>query len=131
MSNTSERSAAAAAVIRAFDPLWFEILSHPVRIEIIRWLLEHGGGPIKEIAAAFPQDRSVISRHLAQMERAGIVTAERRGRKVLYDLNGPELVCRLGRLTEAAAALSRICCPAEGGCGADQGADRDKERKQR
>ena len=97
--------------MRAFDPFMMELCAHPMRLALMRRLLERGGGPIKDIAAGFPQDRSVISRHLDRMARAGIVTATRRGREVIYDLNGPELVRRLRALADAAAALSHICCP--------------------
>ena len=110
-SGEAERKAAAEKVMRAFDPLLFEACAHPVRLTLIRRLLELGGGRIKDIAEDFPQDRSVISRHLAHMERAGIVRSRRRGREVFYDLNGPELVRRLNELAGAAAALTRICCP--------------------
>jgi DNA-binding transcriptional ArsR family regulator len=51
-------------------------------------------------------DLSVISRHLAQMRDCGLVSAERRGKTVLYTANAREIA---GQLRELADALE--CCP--------------------
>lgn len=105
------RTQAAAAVAAALDPVFLDVCGHPARVALIRRLVEHGEADISELAAAFPQDRSVISRHLTALQRAGLLTAQRKGRRVIYDLNGPHLLRLLETLTAAIRALSDICCP--------------------
>ncbi len=113
MSDTPSRSEAAKAVEQALDPTFFDACSHPVRVAIIRRLVAIGASDISELSKPFPQDRSVVSRHLALLERAGIATSERRGRHVIYDLDGPAVIARLEPLLSAIQALSQICCPPE------------------
>ncbi len=54
-----------------------------------------GRSDIGTIAKTLPQDRSVIARHLQQMERAGIVRAETEGRHTYYDIDGPAIASRI------------------------------------
>jgi len=49
-------------------------------------LLRQGERCVCEIAPEFEIDQSVVSRHLAVLEQAGIVTSRRDGRRVLYRL---------------------------------------------
>jgi len=50
---------------------------------------------------------SGVSRHLAQMREAGIVTARRSGREVLYSLNATAVAAALRDL----AQTLEECCP--------------------
>jgi DNA-binding transcriptional ArsR family regulator len=111
MSDVDPRLCAAQALDRALDTAFFDALCHPVRQRLVRAMILTGEADIADLAAGFPQDRSVISRHLAQLERAGIAVSRRAGRHVLYDLDGPALVARLGALHRAAVGLADICCP--------------------
>ena len=113
---------AAAAVGEALDPAFFEACAHPVRVDLIRRLVHGGAADISEIAASFSQDRSVISRHLSTLQRVGLLSVSREGRRVVYDIDGPAVLRRLERLTEAVRALSAICCPPAGqGATSDDG----------
>lgn len=109
------RSDAACAVVEALEPAFFNACCHPVRLDLIRRLVEVDKADVGEIAVHFVQDRSVISRHLAQLERAGIVASEKSGRHVFYTLNGPNIVARFEVLLTAIKALSQICCPTNEG----------------
>jgi len=111
MTCTDPRLAAAQALDRALDPCFLDALGHPVRVALIRALILAGAADIATLAGRFPQDRSVISRHLSVLERAGIATSRREGRAVVYDLNGPGLVARLRHVQAAAETLAAICCP--------------------
>jgi DNA-binding transcriptional ArsR family regulator len=42
---------------------------------------------VRSMAGCCPLDQSVVSRHLAAMREAGIVTAERKGKEVHYAVN--------------------------------------------
>ncbi|CAG0952168.1 HTH-type transcriptional repressor SmtB [Myxococcaceae bacterium] len=89
-------------------------LCDPVRIAIVEWLTLHGRSDIATIASAFPQDRSVVSRHLGLLRRAGVLRQEKVGRHVYFELDGPAVLARLeailGRFREAVVR----CCPPEG-----------------
>lgn len=92
------------------DPL-LKALSDPTRCLLLRTLAELGPSDIGTIAAAHPQDRSVISRHLRVLHEAGIVRSSKDGRHVIYALDGPALVARLESLLAMARALVSRCCP--------------------
>uniref|UniRef100_A0A7C3F1T6 ArsR family transcriptional regulator n=1 Tax=candidate division WOR-3 bacterium TaxID=2052148 RepID=A0A7C3F1T6_UNCW3 len=66
----------------------FAALAHPVRLETVA-MLAGGERCVCEIARHFQQERSVVSRHLRQLARAGIVEARTEGRKVIYRLTEP------------------------------------------
>ena len=63
-------------------------LTEPARLEILRLLTEFGPMDVKSMAGQMPQDRSVISRHLSMMEKAGILKANKEGRHVIYEVDG-------------------------------------------
>ena len=111
MKPTNTRESAAALVIDAMDPEFFDACCHPVRLSLLKRLIEAGPLDIASIASGFSQHRSVISRHLMQMERAEILTSQKSGREVTYDVDGPGIIAKLDRLTSAAKALTAICCP--------------------
>jgi DNA-binding transcriptional ArsR family regulator len=92
------------------DPL-LKALSDPTRTALVRVLAQLGRADIATIADAFPQDRSVISRHLKVLHDAGVVRASKDGRHVVYALDGGALVDRLERLLETARAIVARCCP--------------------
>ncbi len=105
------RQKAADACLAAFDTEWFKALCEPARIEIIRRLVLVGRADIGDIAEDLPQDRSVISRHLQFLERINIVSVERVGRHVYYQLNGPALVEKLETVLALTRPLVPFCCP--------------------
>jgi DNA-binding transcriptional ArsR family regulator len=64
----------------------FDALGNAERRRLLRAL---AGGPqsVSELAAAFAISRPAISRHLAQLERAGLVTHRAMGARNLYALD--------------------------------------------
>jgi ArsR family transcriptional regulator, nickel/cobalt-responsive transcriptional repressor len=98
------------ALAQYFDSSLFQVLVEPVRVDILRYLAEHGSSDIGTIAGAFPQDRSVISRHLQLMGRIGIVTREKQSRNVLYSIDGPALVAKIESNLETLKRLVPDCC---------------------
>lgn len=71
----------------------FKALSHPVRLTIAERLME-GDRCVCEIAQWFPCDRTTISKHLAVLRNAGVISDRKEGLNVYYSL---VLSC-LGRL---------------------------------
>ncbi|HVL35757.1 MAG TPA: metalloregulator ArsR/SmtB family transcription factor [Burkholderiales bacterium] len=54
-----------------------------------------------DLAARFPMSAPAVSRHLAVLVAAGLVSGEREGRRVLYRLRREALLEALGRLASS------------------------------
>ena len=65
-------------------------LAHPVRLRLVR-TLARSPQTTGELALAWDLTPPEVSRHLAVLRRAGLVTAERRGRFVHYAVDRPAL----------------------------------------
>jgi len=76
-------------------------LSHPLR-ERMLWLLAEGERCGCEFAPELGVDPSIVSRYLAVLERAGLVTSRRDGVRVMWSLADAELLDVLERLAELA-----------------------------
>ncbi len=61
-------------------------LADPTRREILR-SLRGGDLTAGEIAERFPMTAASVSHHLSTLKEAGLVTAERNGRHVIYSLD--------------------------------------------
>ncbi|WP_405657566.1 DUF5937 family protein [Streptomyces sp. RK9] len=70
--------------------LRLEALSHPVRLRLLR-TLARGPHTTRELAHAWELSPPEVSRHLAVLRRAGLLTTERDGRYVRYTLKLPDL----------------------------------------
>jgi DNA-binding transcriptional ArsR family regulator len=64
----------------------FRALGDETRREILE-LLRHGPRTSGEIASRFDSAWPTISRHLAVLRDAGLVTTERQGQEIHYELN--------------------------------------------
>lgn len=84
-------------------PEIFRALADPRRLEILVGLAHAAGEPrtVGEVAAEAPVDLSVVSRHLAHLRDAELVSAERDGRSVRYAARGRELSALLRRIADA------------------------------
>lgn len=91
---------------------FFRALCEPVRLALVEYLTAHGRSDVATVAAAFPLDRSVISRHLALLADAGLVRRTKQGRHVYAELDGPAIVARLRAILERFEAVVPHCCPA-------------------
>ncbi len=108
----SEREQAAAQCAAILDEKFFKALSEPARLAVFREVVLIGPADIGQIAERLPQDRSVISRHLQVLADAGIVVADKQGRHVHYQVDGPEMIRRLEEILGVVRLLQPICCPA-------------------
>lgn len=70
--------------------LRLEALAHPVRLRLLR-TLARGPHTTGELAHAFELSPPEVSRHLAVLRRASLLTAQRHGRYVHYTLKVPDL----------------------------------------
>jgi ArsR family transcriptional regulator, zinc-responsive transcriptional repressor len=104
------RQEAARRCVAVFDTGFFKALCEPARIAVLRELILLGRGDIAAIAARLPQDRSVVARHLHQLAAAEIVTAEKEGRHVFYQIDAEAVAERL----EGILAITRLLASAMG-----------------
>jgi DNA-binding transcriptional ArsR family regulator len=92
------------------DSSFFKSLAEPVRLEIIKLLLIKGESDVGALAKGLPQDRSVISRHLAKMEDAGIVSARKQGRHMFYQLRADQFIGRFEDIVASAKKCVALGC---------------------
>ncbi len=82
------------------DELWAAI-AEPMRRRLLDVLLERGEATATALADVLPVTRQAIAKHLAVLERAGLVAGARRGRELVYVVQ-PE------RLDAATSAMGRV-----------------------
>ncbi|WDF83228.1 metalloregulator ArsR/SmtB family transcription factor [Lacticaseibacillus pabuli] len=87
------------------DLPFFRAIVDPVRSSLVLFLATHGEMTIGEIAEQFPQNRSVISRHLDLLNRYGVVIRRKQGREVYYRAD-PKVVAN--KLQEAATNMTGL-----------------------
>ena len=70
------------------DPLdeVFSALADPSRRHVLRYLADHGTATATELTGELPMSRQAVSKHLALLNDAGLVEAERSGRELRYRL---------------------------------------------
>jgi DNA-binding transcriptional ArsR family regulator len=59
-------------------------LADPTRRRILEVLAVHGGGTASTLATELPVSRQAVVKHLAVLDRAGLVAGRRSGREVRY-----------------------------------------------
>ena len=64
----------------------FKSLSDPTRREILR-LLRDGAKTAGEIGSQFDMTGATISHHLSVLREAGLISDDRRGKYIYYELN--------------------------------------------
>ena len=109
------RERAAGELARIIDSDLLRAMCEPARVEIIRYLTAHGRCDIASIAEHVAPDRSVVSRHLATLHRAGMVRREKQGRSVFFELDGPAIVERMESMLDKFRRIVPLCCPADSG----------------
>lgn len=83
----------------------FKALGEPNRMAIFSHLCACSAtgakqAKVNDIKTCCDVDLSVVSRHLNVLKDAGILSAEKKGKEVLYSLNGPELASLLRKLAD-------------------------------
>ncbi len=59
-------------------------LAHPVRLCIVRGLLDTGGCNVSHMQACLDAPQSTISQHLQKLRAAGIIAGTRNGLEIIY-----------------------------------------------
>ncbi|HEY2477184.1 MAG TPA: metalloregulator ArsR/SmtB family transcription factor [Solirubrobacterales bacterium] len=89
-----------AAAGREDDALWAAV-GDPTRRQLLDALLASGEASATALAAELPVTRQAVAKHLAVLDRAGLVAGRRDGREVLYAV-------RPDRLDEVSRDLARV-----------------------
>jgi len=76
----------AGSTSEAIDPV-FRALADPIRRQLLDRLIAHNGQTLRELCAGLEMARQSVSKHLAVLEAANLVTPVRRGREKLHYLN--------------------------------------------
>ena len=84
------------------DELWAAI-AEPARRRVLDLLLAHGEATATTLAAELPISRQAVVKHLAVLDRTGLVEGRRRGREVRYSVRPERLDTASRRLVEVAA----------------------------
>lgn len=66
-------------------------LGNTIRLQIID-VLREGPKPVNEIAAIVGASQPTVSRHLSVLRSGGLLSPERRGTEVYYEIANPKLV---------------------------------------
>jgi DNA-binding transcriptional ArsR family regulator len=88
------------------DDLWAAV-ADPTRRRLLDLLLARGGATATSLADELPVSRQAVAKHLAVLDRTGLVDGRREGREVLYTVR-PE------RLEEARKRMADIAAEWEG-----------------
>jgi len=103
-----QASQCSTSLDKLLDPVLFKSLCDPTRLKLLACLMKCGrASTVTELAECCSVDFSVVSRHLAILQRAGVLQAVKQGRAVMYAVQYRQLSQRLRVLADAIEA----CCP--------------------
>lgn len=81
----------------------FSALSDPTRRAVIRCLSDGGPTTLGRLADELPVTRQAVSKHLAALEQAGLVTVSAQGRRRTYRLTPEPLADAMGWMVDVGA----------------------------
>jgi len=64
-----------------------KVLAHPVRLCIVKGLLENGSCNVSHMQGCLELPQSTISQHLQKLRAAGVVKGERSGLEISYSIS--------------------------------------------
>lgn len=88
------------------DEVWTAV-GEPNRRRLLDLLLDTGGSTPTRLANQLPLTRQAVSKHLAVLERAGLVHSTPRGREVTYRVRADELDRAARGIAEVTARWDR------------------------
>jgi DNA-binding transcriptional ArsR family regulator len=89
-----------SAVAEEVDELWSAV-GDPTRRRVLDVILDRGEATATLVAGELPVTRQAVAKHLAVLDRAGLVEGRRQGREVRYAV-------RPQRLDVAARSMARV-----------------------
>ncbi|MFD4636932.1 ArsR/SmtB family transcription factor [Lentzea sp. NPDC058436] len=77
----------------------FSLLASPVRLHLV-WLITHGSYDVGTLAEHVGIGIATVSQHLAKLRLAGVITAQRDGRRQLYTVDDPHVLALVDQIFE-------------------------------
>lgn len=68
-----------------------KVLGHPIRLCIVKGLLECKGCNVTKIQDCLEIPQSTISQHLSKLKNAGIIVGQRKGLEITYRVSNPKV----------------------------------------
>jgi DNA-binding transcriptional ArsR family regulator len=84
------------------DELWSAV-GDPTRRRVLDLLLHRGEATATVLAGGLPVTRQAVAKHLAVLDRAGLVEARRQGREVRYAIRAERLDVAMRAMAQVAA----------------------------
>jgi len=69
-----------------------KVLAHPVRLCIVKGLIEKGSCNVTHMQGCLELPQSTISQHLQKLRAAGIVKGERNGLEITYSISDEKVI---------------------------------------
>jgi DNA-binding transcriptional ArsR family regulator len=85
------------------DELWSAI-GDPTRRQMLDLLLTHGSGTATTLSDRLPVSRQAVAKHLAVLDRAGLVHGESAGRERHYRIDDEQFALALAQLHAVTSA---------------------------
>lgn len=82
-------------------------LADPTRRRVLDAVASHGAATATRIAAELPVSRQAVVKHLAILDRAGLVAGHRQGREMLYAVQPESLDATAHWISDLAAEWDR------------------------
>jgi ArsR family transcriptional regulator, cadmium/lead-responsive transcriptional repressor len=94
-------------VVTASEDELLAAVADPSRRRLLDVLLAHGEATPTALAAELPFTRQAVAKHLAVLDRVGLVESRRQGREVRYSVRAERLDAATGVLAAVAARWDR------------------------
>lgn len=105
------KESAIDAFDQVLDSKFLTALAEPSRIEVLKQVIRFGNADITQLSEGLSLDRSVISRHLGILQEVGILTREKHGKHVYYQLNPNEAIRKFKLILNRIEDIVATCCP--------------------
>lgn len=116
-----EAAKCCGPVDELLDVELFKSLGDPTRLKLLACLACCSRAcSVTELTECCAVDLSVVSRHLACLERAGVLSSVKQGRTVLYSVRYKHLTESFRALGKAFESLRPKRCSAKSACGRKQ-----------
>ncbi|CAH2212057.1 ArsR/SmtB family transcription factor [Tepidibacter aestuarii] len=66
-------------------------LAHPVRLCIVKGLLEAGSSNVSNMQNCLDMPQSTISQHVSKLKSAGIIKGDRNGLEIIYSVSNDKV----------------------------------------
>jgi DNA-binding transcriptional ArsR family regulator len=96
-------TATTASTATVDDDLWSAI-GDPTRRRLLDLLLAEGAGTATSLSRGLPVTRQAVSKHLAVLDRTGLVHATPAGRERRYEVDEAQLARAAGQLADVGSA---------------------------